>query len=72
MFRFFCSTCNAVKRVHSRPRNVLEEVTKPSERIGCCNWHGANRAIAMNRVRFTKHIGSTRKLSSSSQKTKSK
>lgn len=71
MHRFYCQICERVKRTHSRPSIIVEHVD-PAKRLGQCVWHGANRAVATSRVRFTKHIGSTRKLSASTQKSKSK
>lgn len=71
MHRFFCSVCNRVKRTHSRPSIIVEHV-KPAERIGRCNWHGGNRVQAQDRVKHVAGIGNTRKLSATTQKSKSK
>jgi hypothetical protein len=70
MKRFLCSQCQRVVRVRQLPP-VTEGKPFP---IGVCRHHGVNgsRARVMSRVQIVAGFGSTRKISATSQKSKSK
>lgn len=74
MKRFFCTTCNSIRRVRSLPSNVSDSYSAAVEdRRGTCNYHrGGSRAKANDRVRHVHGLGSTRRTSASSAKSKSK
>lgn len=86
MKRFWCTTCCGFKRVRQLPDNVQTQFDADSgmtvasgrvaDRKGTCDFHargdGMSRAAAMSRKRVISGIGSTRKMSASSAKTKSK
>lgn len=76
MKRFYCETCKKVKRVRSLPPGTadnLSVITDPTKRLGNCRFHDTtSRATAQDRSRHVTGLGSTRKISASSAKTKSK
>lgn len=76
MKRFFCTTCDAIRHVRVLPNDVINPLgDKPRERIGNCRWHTAKqgeRRRLMSRVKITLGLGSTRRTSASSAKSKSK
>ena len=75
MRRFYCSVCQKIRHVRVMPANVITpESDKPTERIGLCRWHGrtVTRDKINSRVHVGKHLGSTRRTSASSAKSKSK
>lgn len=71
MRRFFCTECKKVKRVRRMPSSVATpEADAVTDRIGQCSFH--TETVSRGKVRIVARLGSTRKLSASSQKTKSK
>lgn len=80
MKRFFCTICNKVRRTRRLPDDVAPIIT--NGRVegygqGTCRWHTEStgqttRAQSMDRVRIVAGLGSTRKTSASSAKSKSK
>jgi hypothetical protein len=79
MIRFFCTTCKKQKRVRRLPPTV-RPILDLSDKItgytpGECRWHserGVSRARSNDRGRVVAGLGSTRKTSASSAKSKSK
>ena len=80
MKRFFCETCQKVKRVRVLPDDASENLNaaaKPGHRmIGTCRWHAADerrpRKVLNSRQHRGAKLGSTRKMSASAAKSKSK
>jgi hypothetical protein len=76
MKRFFCTLCKRVRRVRVMPDDVVPTAADVvSDRRGTCRHHArgdASRAQVNHRGRVVARLGSTRKMSSSSAKSKSK
>ncbi len=73
MKRFFCLTCNQQRRVRRLP-HLKTPATLANLATGYCRWHDRNvsRTDLMDRSKVVAGLGSTRKISASSQKSKSK
>jgi len=78
MKRYFCEKCLRVVRCHRLPDNVTENhngAAQPGHQlIGICRHHteSGTRHQINHRGRVLAHLGSTRKISASSAKAKSK
>ncbi|MCR4301821.1 MAG: hypothetical protein NUV51_09445 [Sulfuricaulis sp.] len=78
MKRFYCETCGKVKRVRVMPDSVVSNMREKAEpghqMIGRCRWHdeSGGRARIHGRVRSIADLGSTRKISASAAKSRSK
>jgi hypothetical protein len=82
MKRFYCTICKKVKYVRVLPpgsepiEGMNNEAPSETNRTGVCRWHnrgdGKSRAAVNSRTRVVAHWGSTRKMSASSAKSKSK
>lgn len=77
MKRFYCTVCKRIRRVRQLPPGVEKNINN-AYTTGECRWHGealagkATRAQVNHRGRIVAGLGSTRKMSASSAKSKSK